>query len=66
MGVGLLASTSSSGLIMSQNDVKLPIPPTAVNSEDNALKLAQELIRKMDEESRKKLEQVSTEEKGAA
>lgn len=66
MGVGFLASTSSSGSIMSQNDVKLPIPPTAADSEDNALKLAQELIRKMDEESRKKLEQVSTEEKGAA
>lgn len=54
---------------MSQEDVKLPVPPTAASEED-ALTLAQDLIRKMDEESRKKLEQVTaedkTQERGAA
>jgi hypothetical protein len=48
---------------MSQDDVKFPIPPTAANSQESALKLAQDLIRKLDEESSKKLEQVSAEDK---
>ena len=49
--------------IMSQDDVKFPIPPTAANSQESALKLAQDLIRKLDEESSEKLEQVSAEDK---
>ena len=53
---------------MSNPDVN---PPVLVIKEgvteppENALTLAQELIRKLDEESNKKLEQVSAEEKAA-
>jgi len=48
---------------MSQDDVKLPVPSTAADSENDALTLAKDLIRKLDEESRNKLAQVSAEDK---
>ena len=47
---------------MSQDDEKLHNAP-ADASEQNTLTLAQDLIRKMDEESRRKLDQVSAEDK---
>lgn len=48
---------------MSQDDAKFSIPTGAANSQENAQKLAQDLIRKMDEESSKKLDRVSAEDK---
>jgi hypothetical protein len=56
------------GRVLSSADVNPPIPMIAErNSEppDNALTLAQKLIRKLDEESNNKLKQVSAEEKAA-
>ncbi len=44
---------------MSPDDVN----PSNADPQDKALELAQDLIRKLDEESGKKLEQVSAEEK---
>ena len=49
---------------MSQDDVDFPIPPTTDSEETgDVTQLAQNLIRKMDEDSRKKLDQVSAESK---
>jgi len=51
---------------MSKDDVTPSIPPAvdgAVEPPENALMLAQELIRKLDEESNKMLEHVSAEQK---
>lgn len=53
---------------MSNADMNPPAPVVAdgaTEPPENALALAQELIRKLDEESNKKLEQVSPEEKAA-
>ena len=53
---------------VSNADVNPPVPVItdgATEPPENALTLAQELIRKLDEESNKKLEQVSPEEKAA-
>jgi hypothetical protein len=49
---------------MSQDDVNFPIIPTGDSQEaGDAIRLAQNLIRKMDRESMKKLEQVSADTK---
>ncbi len=65
----LLGYSSRGGQFMSQDDEKLHNPPPDA-SEQNTLTLAQNLIRKMDEDSRRKLDQVSaqdkTQEQGAA
>ena len=53
---------------MSNADMNPPVPVItdgATELPENAMTLAQELIRKLDEESSKKLEQVSPEEKAA-
>lgn len=53
---------------MSKNAVNPPVPLVAdgaAEPAENALTLAQELIRKLDEESKKRLEQISAEEKSA-
>jgi len=50
---------------MSQDDVNSPLPSGAAESQDagDALRRAEALIRKLDEESRKKLEQVTVADK---
>lgn len=53
---------------MSKRDVNPPVPwvvDGAAEKSENALTLAQALIRKLDEESKKRLEQISAEEKTA-
>ena len=59
-------------LDIQDGDAYLPIPSPGSDSEDSrdAVRLAQDLIRKLDEDSRRKLDQVSafekTSERGAA
>ena len=51
---------------MSKDDVNSSIPPVvdgAVEESKNVLTLAQELIRKLDEESNKMLEHISAQQK---
>ena len=54
---------------MSNPDVNPPVPPVvdgAPEQSENTLTLAQAMIRKLDEESNQKLEQISAEEKSVA
>jgi hypothetical protein len=51
---------------MSKDDLNSSIPPVgdvAVEQSENTLTLAQELIRKLDEESNKMLEHISAQQK---
>lgn len=54
---------------MSKADVNPPVPLVvdgAVEQSENTLTLAQAMIRKLDQESNQKLEQISAEEKSVA
>jgi len=54
---------------MSKADVNPPVPLVvdgAAEQSEDTLTLAQAMIRKLDEESNKKLEHISAEEKGVA